>query len=51
MAARQRLLTLRLSDTEYKQLKVYAAFNRIGMSEVLRDYIKSLRLPKGRKGE
>jgi hypothetical protein len=34
-----------LSETEYETLKLYAKAKQVPMSEVLRDYIKTLEKP------
>lgn len=40
--ARNKKLQIRLSDNEYKILDNYSKSTGIGMSEIVRDYIKSL---------
>ncbi len=40
--ARNKRLQLLLSDLEYQTLKSYAELKQIPMSEVIRDYIKTL---------
>ncbi|CCQ53407.1 hypothetical protein CWATWH8502_3602 [Crocosphaera watsonii WH 8502] len=43
--ARTKRLQLLLSELEYETLKSYAQSQQIPMSEVLRDYIKTLEKP------
>lgn len=44
--ARTKKLQIRLTEHEYKTLEKYAELKGVGMSEVLRDYIKALPQPK-----
>jgi chorismate mutase len=48
LAKRERLFNIRLSDREYQLLERYAASLGVSMSDVVRDFIKSLvrKLPK-----
>jgi hypothetical protein len=43
--ARTKRLQLLLSELEYETLKTYAQSKQVPMSEVLRDYIKTLKKP------
>ena len=43
--AREKKLQIRLTQQEYETLEKYAESKGVGMSEVLRDYIKTLPIP------
>lgn len=47
--ARIKKIQIRLTEQEYKALEKYARSKGIGMSEVLRDYIKTL--PQSSQGD
>jgi hypothetical protein len=53
VAKRTRLFNIRLSEREYRMLEAYAAEIGVSMSDVMRDFVKSLeaKLPKGRSKE
>jgi len=40
---REKILRVRLSDEEWKKLNMYAQFKQYSISEVIRDYIKSMK--------
>mgnify|MGYP000899022731 CR=1 FL=1 len=43
--ARTRKLQIRLTEQEFETLERYAALKSVGMSEIIRDYVKTLMPP------